>query len=155
MNYIQVIDGQIQGYPRPLPKYAFNISNFDLLPKEKVLEYGWYPVRFVPNPNKTETSVAIGQNFVIEGDEVVQYEQIREKTQEELQQEANSEWENIREERNNRLFQCDWTQISDSPLNEILKQQWAEYRQSLRDLPEVYSDPNDVVWPTEPGSRSY
>jgi len=149
VDYIQVVDGQVQGYPRPLPKNAHNVSNFYLLPQEKVLEYGWYPVRFVPNPNKTETSIVTGQTFVVEGNEVVQYEQVREKTQEELDQETDQMWENVRNERNTMLSECDWTQLPDSPLTEEKKAEWITYRQSLRDIT-LQQDPFNIVWPTKP-----
>lgn len=149
MDYIQVVNGQVQGYPRSLPKNAHNVSNFYLLPQEKLLEYGWYPVRFVPNPNKTETSVVTGQNFVVEGNEVVQYEQVREKTQEELDQESSQMWENVRNERNRYLEECDWTQLPDSPLTEEQKTQWQSYRQQLRDIT-TQQDPYNIVWPIKP-----
>jgi hypothetical protein len=56
--------------------------------------------------------------------------------------------ENVRLHRNNLLFASDWTQISDSTANKVA---WAEYRQSLRDLPNVYADnPKDLVFPTPP-----
>lgn len=149
MDYIQVVNGQVQGYPRSLPKNAHNVSNFYLLPQEKLLEYGWYPVRFVPNPNKTETSVVTGQNFVVEGNEVVQYEQVREKTQEELDQESSQMWENVRNERNRYLEECDWTQLPDTPLTEEQKTQWQLYRQQLRDIT-TQQDPYNIIWPTKP-----
>lgn len=149
MDYIQVVDGQVQGYPRTLPKNAHNVSNFYLLPQEKLLEYGWYPVRFVPNPNKTETSVVTGQNFVVEGNEVVQYEQVREKTQEELDQESLQMWENVRNERTRYLEECDWTQLPDTPLTEEQKIQWQTYRQQLRDIT-TQQDPYNIVWPIKP-----
>jgi hypothetical protein len=43
--------------------------------------------------------------------------------------------------------------MSDSPLSESKKQEWATYRQQLRDLPVSYTDDNewsDIVWPTKP-----
>ena len=59
----------------------------------------------------------------------------------------------IREERDRRLSNCDWTQGSDSPLSDSDKTSWATYRQSLRDVPSNNSsvtDYADVTWPTEP-----
>lgn len=56
-------------------------------------------------------------------------------------------WERIRNERNKRLSECDWTQLPDAPVDAAV---WAEYRQSLRDLPESSSDPLDVVFPSKP-----
>ncbi len=59
----------------------------------------------------------------------------------------------IRQERNNRLQYCDWTQAADSPLSDSKKTEWGTYRQSLRDVPANNLNKNhfdDVVWPTAP-----
>lgn len=59
----------------------------------------------------------------------------------------------VREQRNVLLKNSDWTQNSDSPLSDTKKQEWATYRQSLRDLPSQYNsddNPKDVVFPSEP-----
>lgn len=59
-------------------------------------------------------------------------------------------WQLIREERNTRLAKSDWTQFSDSPLDDAQKAAWAAYRQQLRDLPDDNVDPTDVTFPQEP-----
>jgi hypothetical protein len=62
-------------------------------------------------------------------------------------------WETIRLQRNELLNQSDWTQINDSPLSDSKKQEWATYRQLLRDLPNTYQSVNniaDVIFPTMP-----
>jgi len=59
----------------------------------------------------------------------------------------------IRIERDSSLTTCDWTQVTDSPLTESQKQDWATYRQALRDLPSSITTEEsleDVVWPTPP-----
>lgn len=59
-------------------------------------------------------------------------------------------WEAIRVKRDIKLAACDWTMISDTPLSAEKKQEWIVYRQQLRDIPETFSDPMQVVWPTPP-----
>lgn len=62
-------------------------------------------------------------------------------------------WSTIRLQRNELLKQSDWTQVNDSPLSDSKKQEWATYRQSLRDLPATYESVNniaDVIFPTIP-----
>ena len=62
-------------------------------------------------------------------------------------------WETIRLQRNELLNQSDWTQINDSPLSDSKKQEWATYRQSLRDLPSTHQSVNniaDVIFPSIP-----
>ena len=59
----------------------------------------------------------------------------------------------LRRQRNVLLAESDWTQMSDSPLTDSKKTEWATYRQALRDLPSNYTDDDeysDVVFPTQP-----
>ena len=61
--------------------------------------------------------------------------------------------ERLRERRDAKLKMSDWTQMPDSPLSETKKEEWATYRQKLRDLPSSYTDENkykDIVYPTKP-----
>jgi len=56
-------------------------------------------------------------------------------------------WEQMRHHRNELLKLCDWTQGSDVP--DAIKNPWATYRQSLRDITKSATT-SDVVWPTKP-----
>jgi hypothetical protein len=53
----------------------------------------------------------------------------------------------IRQERNTLLSDCDWTQVSDAPVNQVA---WQTYRQALRDVTSQEGFPYDVTWPTKP-----
>ena len=53
----------------------------------------------------------------------------------------------VRNERNQKLADSDWTQIADSSANTT---SWATYRQALRDLPTTDGWPYNITWPTEP-----
>ncbi len=59
-------------------------------------------------------------------------------------------WVEIRAERNEKLWASDWTQLSDVPIAGWKKTEWTDYRQELRDIPQDFPNPNDVIWPTEP-----
>ena len=75
-------------------------------------------------------------------------------------------WNEIRDKRNRRLQGCDWTQYPDSPLSDTKKTEWVNYRQALRELPNILearssfvshaaTNPLDAlngewVWPQEP-----
>ena len=63
----------------------------------------------------------------------------------EYQRNLDMEWNNIRSMRNDLLSQSDWTQVPDNGLKN--KEQWKIYRQALRDITEVFDDPENVVWP--------
>ena len=56
----------------------------------------------------------------------------------------------LRAERNLKLSASDWTQVSDAPLTEDEKTSWRTYRQQLRDLLEVTTDPANPIWPSKP-----
>ena len=59
----------------------------------------------------------------------------------------------LRRERDQRLYASDWTQIPDAPLTAEQKAAWATYRQELRDVPANntnITDLSQVVWPTHP-----
>jgi hypothetical protein len=56
-------------------------------------------------------------------------------------------WDAVRAERDALLAASDWTQVADAPVDAAV---WAVYRQALRDVPQDYADPEDVVWPTAP-----
>lgn len=56
-------------------------------------------------------------------------------------------WEQLRAWRNRELTATDWTQLDDANVD---KAAWAEYRQTLRDLPQNFDDPNAVQLPDAP-----
>ena len=53
----------------------------------------------------------------------------------------------IHQERNTLLSECDWTQVSDAPVNQAA---WQTYRQALRDVTSQEGFPYSVTWPTKP-----
>jgi len=53
----------------------------------------------------------------------------------------------IRQERDLKLAQTDWTQAGDVP--QAIKTKWSAYRQALRDVPLQPEFPFAVVWPTK------
>ena len=59
-------------------------------------------------------------------------------------------WKSIREHRNTLLAQTDWTVSNNSTLSPVKIEEYRVYRQALRDLPQTYTNPNTIVWPTKP-----
>ena len=57
-------------------------------------------------------------------------------------------FEDLRRRRNGFLTSTDWTQTNDIGLEN--EEEWAEFRQRLRDLPTDTEDPNNPVWPEQP-----
>lgn len=52
-----------------------------------------------------------------------------------------------RAQRDQMLAACDWTQVSDAPVNKVA---WATYRQALRDITEQAGFPSQINWPQKP-----
>jgi len=60
----------------------------------------------------------------------------------------NVSWLQVRVERDRALAESDWRALKDVTLPNA----WKEYRQALRDLPQVHDEANDAVdaWPVMP-----
>ena len=56
----------------------------------------------------------------------------------------------VRGQRDSMLRDTDWTQIADAALGAHTAEEWAAYRQELRDLPAGFSKVSEVVWPDDP-----
>jgi len=63
---------------------------------------------------------------------------------------ADLDFSMVRSQRNSMLVGCDWTQIADAALGAHTAEEWATYRQELRDLPSKHSKVSEVVWPDNP-----
>jgi len=73
------------------------------------------------------------------------------KTKEQVEQEKiNKKWQEIRNKRNQLLKETDYLVLSDYPLSPENKNLIEVYRQQLRDIPQNYSNPFDVVFPEKP-----
>ena len=56
----------------------------------------------------------------------------------------------VRSQRDAMLRDTDWTQIADASLGAHTAEEWATYRQELRDLPAGFSKVSEVVFPDDP-----
>ncbi|END5526323.1 phage tail assembly chaperone [Vibrio vulnificus] len=59
-------------------------------------------------------------------------------------------WKHIRVQRDKYMSETDWTQFSDSPLTPEKKAEFIEYRNELRNIPQNYGKPDEVIWPEKP-----
>lgn len=64
------------------------------------------------------------------------------------QDEYDVTWKQVRAERDQALAASDWRAVKDR----ILPNNWKEYRQALRDLPQDHAEANDAAdnWPVMP-----
>lgn len=115
------------------------------LPEQMELR-GFLPVT-ASLPHDERTQKLVDCVPFIQGNEVL-IVAVADKTEDDISADKAAAMAGIRGQRNSRLAQCDWTQLSDSPVD---KSAWAAYRQALRDLPGGIVDPRDpVVWPQAP-----
>ena len=63
---------------------------------------------------------------------------------------ADLDMNHVRAQRNGMLSGSDWTRLDDATLGDHTAEEWATYRQELRDLLGAYSRVSDVVWPEDP-----
>ena len=64
--------------------------------------------------------------------------------------ESYQRWKIIRAERGKLLRESDYLILADAPVDETQKQEWTTYRQALRDIPQDYDSPDEVVYPDKP-----
>ena len=59
-------------------------------------------------------------------------------------------WAIIRKKRDFLLRTTDWTMTVGCTVDQSA---WAAYRQSLRDVPQTFTEYTDVTWPTQPSTK--
>jgi hypothetical protein len=58
-------------------------------------------------------------------------------------------WDTVRSQRDVLLDDSDWAVMPDATPKPS-KEAWLTYRQALRDVPQTFSTPEEVVWPNKP-----
>lgn len=152
MDYCLVQNGALTKGPCALPRSTANVSNLYLLDAASLQALGWVPYYEVRDalPNQiiedytlSITAEAVTKTFVY-----------RDMTEQEILAASTpvyeNSWDLVRDERNDKLFKSDWTQLPDSPLTDAEKLNWRTYRQALRDITQQPNSSN-VTWPLEPG----
>ena len=153
--YAHVKEGRVD-YLGSLPKSWGNVSNLCLSNGNDAYlkTLGWLPlveINAIPTVNQRfDTDVV-----TVEEDRVILTHRVIDMTEAEITERNESNLQYLREGRDQRLVDSDWTQVSDYPpaifsLSDSEKSQWATYRQALRDLPANTPDPADPTWPVAP-----
>lgn len=147
-------DQTLKRYPYTLTDLRLDNPNtsFPVLIDDKTAEeFGAYPVRQTQQPDNDYT-VNINRTAVKQGDQWVEEWFSTPATPEEIAERTDNQANAVRSERNQKLANCDWTQLTDSPLNVEAKAAWAFYRENLRMIPEQQGFPWDLQWPPEPNT---
>jgi uncharacterized protein YycO len=73
------------------------------------------------------------------------------KTKEQVNQERiNNEWNKIRNKRDRLLKETDYLIMPDYPISQENKELIENYRNELRNIPQNYTNPFDVIFPEKP-----
>jgi hypothetical protein len=146
MEYIEV--GQLGnpiGHPILESNLQYIFPGVEITP-ENMFVHGYRPI-LENKPIITAKQIAQKNGFSKEGNDFVWNWNIITLDQDHLTNMF------IRFRRDAELRDSDWTQVSDAPLTAEKKQQWAEYRQSLRDLTSLYpevDETTEINWPQKP-----
>ena len=130
---------------RDNPQVSFPAGD---IPAATLAEFGVYPVTSTPLPPYDQRTHRVVELLPVEQDKTwVQVWDLVELTAKEQAELAKQTADDVRAERNQKLADCDWTQLADSVVD---KAAWATYRQALRDITSQAGFPWEVVWPEQP-----
>jgi hypothetical protein len=151
MFLIALENGEPVGYPITLENFQqLNTGMslpFPLLPEHiEPHGYGIYDFAMPPECGVFEKLEEIAPVKSLDNGVYYQTRIVVAMTEQETAERTEQEWSAIRANRNKRLDDCDWTQLSDAPLTNVQTASWATYRQALRDITEQ-ADPFNINWP--------
>jgi hypothetical protein len=124
-------------------------TSFPRNPSDAVLaDWNVFPVVEQSPPEYNPANQNLNQlNPTLVDGQWLQTWQVTAASAEEIAERLQSKEAEVRQQRNELLSACDWTQLPDSPADHAA---WATYRQELRDVTAQAGFPWDVVWPLEP-----
>ena len=118
-------------------------------PSDAVLaSWNVFPVTDKPTPDYNPATQNCNQvnPTLIDGKWVMTWA-VTPATPDQIAERTKSKVAEVRQQRNELLSACDWTQLPDAP---VLAAPWAAYRQELRDVTAQAGFPWNVVWPVKP-----
>jgi hypothetical protein len=146
--YLRIINNIIN-YPYSLQKLKednHNISFPSEMTENLMGEWDIYEVRSTPKPNDYTKNISEETPILVDGNYYQNWVQTN-ASQSEIDLRISDKWDEVREQRNQLLQECDWTQLADIP--QSTKDNWSDYRQQLRDIT-TQSNPFSIIWPVKP-----
>jgi hypothetical protein len=126
-----------------MPRFK-GIGGWHTLTDAERAKHGWYPCVEVNAAYNPTTQIRSLAEFVLEDGIVTATYTIWDKPETQIYSEAATA---VRDERNRLLSETDWMALSDNTMID----EWASYRQVLRDITFQEGFPFAVEWPTKPG----
>ena len=124
-------------------------TSFPANPTEQTLaEWNVFPVTDKPAPAYSPATQNCNQinPTLIDGKWVMTWA-VTPATPEQIAERTSAKEAEVRQQRNQLLNACDWTQLPDATVDTAV---WATYRQELRDVTVQAGFPWEVVWPEAP-----
>ena len=124
-------------------------TSFPANPTEQTLtEWNVFPVTDKPAPDYNPATQNCNQvNPTLIDDKWEMAWAVTPATPEQITERTAAKEVEVRQQRNQLLADCDWTQLPDAPVSRAA---WATYRQQLRDVTGQSGFPWEVVWPEQP-----
>jgi hypothetical protein len=154
MRYGHVTNDVIDAGPRSLPSSWENISGLNNMTNEDLLPLGWLPWIFTTVPVE-QNQVLDGSTIVINSDEIVETQLVRDLTPDEIQGRDQQEMDTNKRQAEARLYETDWATIpdvSDPELSDPYLANVAEFTAYRSQLRKIAVNPPVVVseWPLVP-----
>ena len=127
-----------------------NVSFPSIITDELLASFNVYPVEMRDGGYDDDyTKDVVEVTPTLSGSVYIQTYEISDADETTINIRKDVKWEEIREQRNQLLSQCDWTQFQDSPITGSKLTEWQTYRQSLRDVT-TQENPYNITWPIKP-----
>jgi hypothetical protein len=144
--YVKITNGEVEQYPYTLGDFRRDNPHTSFpknIGKSLLDSYGIHRVILGTHPeyNPLVQSIVQDAQPVKEGDNWSVDHTVENKPQEEAEA-------SMRIERDRLLSNTDWMALSDNTISG----EWADYRQTLRDIPDQIGFPYDVTFPISPGN---
>lgn len=146
--YLRIIN-EIINYPYSITDLRTSYPNVSFpanITNEILAEWGMYVVIPTPMPNDYTKNITEGTPVLRDSLYYQNWIQTN-ASQSEIDYRLENQWFTIREIRNELLFECDWTQLSDIP--QATKDLYSAYRQELRNITSQ-QNPFNIEWPIKP-----
>jgi hypothetical protein len=154
MRYAHVTNNTIDAGPGSLPSSWENISGLNNLSNEDLLPLGWLPWIFTTVPVE-QNQVLDGSTIVINSDDIVETQIVRDLTPDEIQARDQQEMDTNKQQAEARLYETDWATIpdvSDPAVSDPYLANAAEFAAYRSQIRKIAVNPPVVVseWPIKP-----
>jgi hypothetical protein len=152
---IKIVDEQPQDYPLTYSNFRLihPQTSFPELPNNSFLvDFGYYKFQYINKP-APQQFVNISEGPIVLDEELDAWTNSwisTPFTEQEMEQATQRQYTVVRNNRDQKLYACDWTQLPDVQLSAEQVETWRTYRQALRDYMTLVTDPfNPPPFPTK------